>query len=63
MEANKLPQAPAVPSGSAVPSEEATVQSIIDMPEAERMAYLSELALNNPEEFERIGAMLYAAGS
>jgi hypothetical protein len=63
IEANKLPQAPAVPSGSAVPSEEATVQSIIDMPEAERMAYLSELALNNPEEFERIGAMLYAAGS
>lgn len=61
IEANRLPQAPEVPSGAALPSAEATIQNIIDMPEAERMQYMADLALNNPEEFARVEALLYAA--
>jgi len=37
------------------------VESIVNMPEAERMAYMLDLATNNPEEFARVEEMLMAA--
>lgn len=53
--------APATPTGVAPATDGDLVESIVNMPEAERMAYMLDLATNNPEEFARVEQMLMAA--
>jgi len=53
--------APGTPQGIAPATDGDLVESIVNMPEAERMAYMLDLATNNPEEFARVEEMLMAA--
>lgn len=60
-EQNARGVAPSTPTGSPPASTSDEVERIIEMPEADRNAYMLDLAMNNPEEFERIEKLLYEA--
>ncbi len=54
--------APSTPVGAAVPGTADLVDQIVNMPPDEQKSYMLDLAMNNPEEFERVEKMLYEAG-